>query len=505
MKKLLTILAGLLAATTALSQEGTIRIHTKPVLPSLETLDRLNLKMAWKLKLPMDGLRDGFYSLQLFPGKDFTLMLAQTYQGAVVAINAETGDVLWRTLVGRAYQIAQPAAVNSQTVIVNRREVIYALDRDSGKQMLYTAEEGSTIPVYGTALEGTPSAGVAADEEKLFVPLSNRVVRYDLPNFRAAFKARPPATLGKLEDSPQIDREWSFDTLGGTILQAPILNAARLILTSTEGTVFVLDKFSGDLVTRFKTEGSITGVTGYNKNMIYIPGEDYFLYAFDTAVGRLKWRFPGQSHILRSPVVNNLDVYVAPSKAGLYRVDRASGEARWNNRDAVKFLSVNKRFVYALDRLGQVMVLDYERGKELARWDTRDWTMPLSNDLTDRIYLAANDGQIVCMHLREQVQPLIVKTFEDFKAPPPKKDDMKDKKDMKDDSPKDDKKDDAKDKDDKKDDAKDKDDKKGDAKDKGANGKVSAVPQEFLVGRSFPAVLSSRAISARRSWALDER
>jgi len=97
MKKLLASLVALLAATTVLSQEGTIRIHTKPVLPSLETLDRLNLKMAWKLKLPMDGLHDGFYSLQLFPGKEFTLMVAQTYQGAVVAINAENGDILWRT------------------------------------------------------------------------------------------------------------------------------------------------------------------------------------------------------------------------------------------------------------------------------------------------------------------------------------------------------------------------------------------------------------------------
>ena len=41
----------MLAATPALSQEGTIRIHTKPVLPSSETLDRLSLTMAWKMKV----------------------------------------------------------------------------------------------------------------------------------------------------------------------------------------------------------------------------------------------------------------------------------------------------------------------------------------------------------------------------------------------------------------------------------------------------------------------
>jgi outer membrane protein assembly factor BamB len=469
MKKLLASLIALVAATTALSQEGTIRIHTKPVLPSLETLDRLNLKMAWKLKVPMDGLRDGFYSLQLFPGKDFPLMVAQTYQGAVVAINAENGDVLWRTLVGRAYQIAQPAAVNSRTIFVSRREFLFALDRETGKQLLYTVEQGSSVPTYGTALEGAPSAAAAADEDFLFIPLVDRVVRYGIPNFQAEFKARPPATLGKMEDSPQIVWQWNYNAFG-TILQAPIVNLARLIVTTAEGTVLVVDKFTSDTVLRFKTEGSIKGVTAFNKNMIYVPSEDYFLYALDTGSGRLKWRFAGQSHIIRSPEATDQDVYVAPAKAGLYRLDRISGEPRWNNRDAVKFLAGNKRFVYAMDRLGQVMVLDYERGKELARWDTRDWTVPLSNDLTDRIYLAANDGQIICLRHRELTAPLIVKTFEDFKAPPPEKKDEK-KNGVKPET-KDDKKDEMK------------DDKKDDNKDKGQDGKVSLMSPQTVPARS---------------------
>ena len=44
-------------------------------------------------------------------------------------------------------------------------------------------------------------------------------------------------------------------------------------------------------------------------------------------------------------------------------------------------LATNNRFVYALDRMGHLLVLDYDRGKELARWDTRDWVVPVSNDM----------------------------------------------------------------------------------------------------------------------------
>ena len=32
--------------------------------------------------------------------------------------------------------------------------------------------------------------------------------------------------------------------------------------------------------------------------------------------------------------------------------------------------------------------------------------------MTDRVYLASNDGQILCLHHRDDVQPLRVKTFE---------------------------------------------------------------------------------------------
>src|SRR5207245_3789073 len=188
MKQLLGALTLLLAAGVACCQQSEVRIQTKPIPPSRDTLDRLNLTLAWRTKLPMDGLRDGIAHVQLIPGKQFPLLLVQTFKGATVAFNAETGDMLWYVTVGRPYEPAQPAGYNSQTIFVVRREYLYALDRDTGKHYLFDFEEPTKVPVYGYQLESVPSTGLVADEGALFICFSDRVIRYAVPNFRVAFK-----------------------------------------------------------------------------------------------------------------------------------------------------------------------------------------------------------------------------------------------------------------------------------------------------------------------------
>jgi outer membrane protein assembly factor BamB len=439
--KLLTLASVLLTAGLALAQAD-VRIHTTPKVPPKDVLDKLNLKVAWHTKVPTDGLRDGFYSLQLVPGPKFTLLLAQTFRGSVVAINADTGDTLWRTTVGLPYQLAQPAGWNDQAVFVCRRENLYVLDRDDGKQQLYTLDPGTNQPNYGMALEAGPSAGLVADEDYLFISYTDRVIRYYVPNFRAFFKqkGRVPEPGQKPVEPPQLKRQWNFNTYGGQLLQTPILDRNNLILIGAEGTLYVVNKFEGELVSRFQTEGPIPVPVAHNKSVLYVPSQDYFLYAVDTAKGRLLWRFAAQSQINHKPEATDRDVFVSPSKGGMFRVDRKSGDAVWKNSDAFQFLSTNERFVYALDRQGKMLVIDYERGKELARYDMRDWIVPVANDFTDRIFLASHDGQILCLHHRDLAKPMKVKTFVDLKAKEkPKKDGDKPKDDKK--MPKDDKND----------------------------------------------------------------
>src|SRR5207248_5536007 len=113
------------------------------------------------------------------------------------------------------------------------------------------------------------------------------------------------------------------------------------------------------------------------------------------------------------------DVYVAIDRAGLYRVRRSNGAEVWRNDDAARFLSANKKFVYAADRHGRLLVLDRARGTTLSTYDgTRDFVFPVQNDLTDRLYLAAHNGLIICLHDRDAETPLAMKTVK-VRAPLP--------------------------------------------------------------------------------------
>src|SRR5205085_2557531 len=116
------------------------------------------------------------------------------------------------------------------------------------------------------------------------------------------------------------------------------------------------------------------------------------------------------------------DVFISPSGSGLYRLLRDTGELVWRSPEAQRLLAVNPKFVYATDRSGRLLVLDQRRGTVLSGYDTHDYVVPVSNHLSDRIYLAANDGLIVCLHDREYTLPVRNRpSLERPPAPPPAK------------------------------------------------------------------------------------
>src|SRR5262249_55489123 len=100
---------------------------------------------------------------------------------------------------------------------------------------------------------------------------------------------------------------------------------------------------------------------------------------------------------------------------GLARVDRSTGEAVWkvphggrifnSNPVADRFLAANPKFVYAMDPRGRLLVLDRRLGTTLSAYDVRDFVFPVTNEENDRIYLAASDGLLVCLHDRDYPTP----------------------------------------------------------------------------------------------------
>jgi hypothetical protein len=99
------------------------------------------------------------------------------------------------------------------------------------------------------------------------------------------------------------------------------------------------------------------------------------------------------------------------------------------NRQAQRFLASNPKFVYAVDAQGNLLVLDRASGAQLARYTgVRDFLTPISNELTDRIYLASNDGLLLCLRDKDYVRPVRAKNVQEMKPTVPDKKAAADKK-----------------------------------------------------------------------------
>jgi len=418
MKMRLSGVVILLLIVTAAATQGP-RLYTHPALPPAEMLDRLNLTLAWHTRVAVDGQRDGLFSLQLLPAEGRFQFIVQTRQGAVVALDAETGDLLWQTQVGPPYWPAQPVAFNSHGLYVMRRGHLYALDRNTGKQLFKSLDPITKLPNFGVTLTGMPSAAPVANELILYIPQGPHLTALELPfEQKKGLGTILEDKLAQVVETGEPKVLWDVLFLGLRIEQPLLLAGPALGAVSPDGTFFAPSSQDGsDLINPFRTGQPVTAAMGQFEDIAYLASENANLYALKMGntdqLSPQLWRFPTEAPIFRKPDVTTRDVYVSPARVGLIRVDRKTGAARWVNSGAVRFLAVNNDFVYATDRLGRFLVLDYVRGTTLAVYDLRDFTVLFHNELTDRVYLGSHDGQIICLRHRDQRTPLL------NKLPPP--------------------------------------------------------------------------------------
>ncbi len=133
-------------------------VYTRPSIPSLRDLDRLNLNILWKTFVPIENRSDGIASVQIIDHRIYV----QTRANLLIVLNEITGEEIWRRPLPRRYLPALPLAVNRNLVLVVNGPTLYLLDRADGKTK------------YSVDLPGTVSAGTGGRCEAVFCPAGNR-------------------------------------------------------------------------------------------------------------------------------------------------------------------------------------------------------------------------------------------------------------------------------------------------------------------------------------------
>lgn len=447
MRRLLPFVLLLLPVLAALAPgQDRSQLYSTPQLPPREVLDRLNLKQAWFTAFPMDGRQDGFLSVTVTDRE----LLVLTRSGVVGAIDLESGRVLWRTLPGRAYKANVGLAYNTFSVYTMSGTDLYSLNRRTGQ------------PQWNYRLPGGLSAAPVADDEQIYLCSSNmrlyamRVPKYDSTG-RFVSTEVVNLTLGRGLASPETreyvaqDRDYRVDPTIPPQYQTPVApQGPRPVLaweaqtsqqldlppmvdmemvvvsgndpTTPRGPVGQLMGFtkfpqggSPVEVFRFTLDAPLVASPGQYQNYAYVGGADANLYGLNMDTGRVEWRFIVGDVINRRPIATEKDVFVISKRNGMARVDRQSGTPGWKipagqqslefNNEVDQYLASNPKYVYAQDRAGRLLVLDRLQGKTLSRYGMPNWVYPISNEQNDRIFLAANNGMILCLHDKEYDKP----------------------------------------------------------------------------------------------------
>ena len=370
--------AGLLAAPamgqTSLRRAGATNI------PSRGSLAPFGLTRQWVGQATFDPGADQLRSIVA----DERAVFAVGKQGTVTAFDAETGGRLWAARVGSQDQpVLEPVANETQVILVVGTRLV-AIDKVSGAVQ------------WRLNLDALPSAGPAADDRNVYVGFEDGgVAAYDLRKVRTLFNE------GKLRDYSYNSRVWTYRT-SKAISSPPITDGTIVGFASRSGVFYGVDANTRNLRYLFEGAGPITAPVTEAGDRVLIPCDDLNTYCIDKRNGNVLWTVVTGLPVRRKPTVIGGRVYLSPGRAGLLAADLESGVRQWGQPAASDFVASSGGRVYCMTTFGGMVALEADSGRVTGRLPISGFDHYVTNQRTDRVFLASSRGTVLC--IRERVR-----------------------------------------------------------------------------------------------------
>ena len=221
---------------------------------------------------------------------------ARQAAGFVVALDATTGEELWRFEAG---------LVESAPVIAGGRVYITSWDGN-----VYALDPGTGEEIWSSATDGRIRGGVAVRQGTVFVgSFDSRLYAFAASDgelrWTAAgsgnFFSTPVAVRGQVLagntdnnlysfDAETGDQRWVVST-GGVVYGSPAIWQDNAYATSFDGTVYAIDLEFGGILWSTATGASITGSASVIGGIVYVSTTDRRTIALDGVTGEELWSF----------------------------------------------------------------------------------------------------------------------------------------------------------------------------------------------------------------------
>jgi outer membrane protein assembly factor BamB/tetratricopeptide (TPR) repeat protein len=263
-----------------------------------------------------------------------------TYQWSLLKTTAWS-----KTLAGRPDIEADPATWRGRVAFVDRNGRWLVRDANAGNLI----KQGQIKGVDGV------TAGIVTDGQVFFVAtLDKRVVAFDastcsylytIKEPKAGIYATPVISDGMLYVVDEAGNVFAFDIKGRMVRwresvphgvrASPVVQGEHLVVLSSNGTVSVLHRRTGKLVTRYRLEGyfSCAPALAGEDDLIFAT-EEGRLYAVRRVSGDIDWKKDLNIAIKRTPPVKGRSLFVSPGAGELWAIDTSTGDINYRYSDS---------------------------------------------------------------------------------------------------------------------------------------------------------------------------
>lgn len=279
--------------------------------------DKESGKRLWTFDVRNDGTGSIFDALQFWNSETarvsggvsagYDKVFVGTENGDVVALNPETGELVWRVKV-KGEVIASPAAGEGYVLVNTSAGYLFALHPDTGEQRWMHEQESAVLSLRGTSEPVIANGGVVfgSGAGKVSVLIADKGV--------LAWDAAIAVPKGATDLSRMVD-----------------VDATPIVI---DGTVYAI-AFNGELVALELRTGRVMWKREYASfrdmviegNTIYLVDSVGKIFAIDRRNGLEQWAQLGlHKHFLTGPAVYKDYLAVGDVEGNLFWLDKNSGE-----------------------------------------------------------------------------------------------------------------------------------------------------------------------------------
>jgi hypothetical protein len=305
-------------------------------------------------------------------------LFATATNAVVHAVDGESGRTMWKRRVGDARYPSFRAAMNEKEMAIVNGSTLYLVDQATGRAL------------WQRSINGTPGASPALSTFYAFVP----TVRGRLEVYLIERGNAPPATIYQAS---------------GRALVTPTVTPRSVIWPTDLGHMYLAEADEPRLRFRLEANSDIVAAAAYlPPNLIYVASVDGYVYCIDDVKQNIRWQVSLGTPMSLSPVAVGEQLFIATDEHQLICLSAKTGKQIWGPTTNIgRVIAVSEKRVYALDRRGDLTILQRDTGGRTSTIRLNGSAIPFVNTQTDRLFLTNRAGLVVCLHEVENEFPLL--------------------------------------------------------------------------------------------------